>query len=143
MNVLNPEVLKIPWTREELTRFKGMVESHLEQTSSGRIPWSRISQQFPGRTDAMCREAWTSMKRCGSSTQAQWEAAGHCRVLFLRSNCLLTMRCARCSRCMTQTSSDNFAISSKGHFEERGLCSKKVHIGTQMICHFIGLFTGC
>jgi len=32
----------------------------------GRLPWSDIARQFPGRTDAMVKDAWKALQRCGA-----------------------------------------------------------------------------
>lgn len=50
--VLNPELVKGPWTKEEDNRIIELVKKH------GCRKWSVISQSLPGRIGKQCRERW-------------------------------------------------------------------------------------
>lgn len=50
--VLNPEVVKGPWTEEEDKKVINLVKQH------GPKKWSLIAQQLPGRIGKQCRERW-------------------------------------------------------------------------------------
>ncbi|KAL9994119.1 putative transcription factor MYB-HB-like family [Helianthus debilis subsp. tardiflorus] len=50
--VLNPELVKGPWTKEEDDRIKELVEKH------GCKKWSLIAKHLAGRIGKQCRERW-------------------------------------------------------------------------------------
>nr|XP_043608369.1 transcription factor MYB3R-5-like [Erigeron canadensis] len=50
--VLNPELIKGPWTKEEDDRIKELVEKH------GCKKWSVIARHLVGRIGKQCRERW-------------------------------------------------------------------------------------
>ncbi|XP_020245514.1 transcription factor MYB3R-1-like isoform X4 [Asparagus officinalis] len=50
--VLNPELVKGPWTKEEDDIIVAMVNEH------GPKKWSQIAQSLPGRIGKQCRERW-------------------------------------------------------------------------------------
>ncbi|KAJ0251934.1 Transcription factor MYB3R-1 [Hirschfeldia incana] len=50
--VLNPELVKGPWSKEEDDTIIALVEKY------GPSKWSTISQQLPGRIGKQCRERW-------------------------------------------------------------------------------------
>ncbi|KAI3689566.1 hypothetical protein L2E82_47527 [Cichorium intybus] len=50
--VLNPEIVKGPWTKEEDDHIIKMVDSH------GCMKWSVIAKDLPGRIGKQCRERW-------------------------------------------------------------------------------------
>ncbi|CAH8360711.1 unnamed protein product [Eruca vesicaria subsp. sativa] len=50
--VLNPELVKGPWSKEEDDTIIALVEKY------GPTKWSTISQQLPGRIGKQCRERW-------------------------------------------------------------------------------------
>ncbi|KAL1210302.1 Transcription factor MYB3R-1 [Cardamine amara subsp. amara] len=50
--VLNPELVKGPWSKEEDSTIIALVEKH------GPKKWSTISQHLPGRIGKQCRERW-------------------------------------------------------------------------------------
>ncbi|XP_010432672.1 PREDICTED: myb-related protein 3R-1-like [Camelina sativa] len=50
--VLNPELVKGPWSKEEDNTIIALVEKH------GPKKWSTISQHLPGRIGKQCRERW-------------------------------------------------------------------------------------
>lgn len=50
--VLNPELVKGPWTKEEDDRIKDLVEKH------GCKKWSLIAKHLAGRIGKQCRERW-------------------------------------------------------------------------------------
>ncbi|KAL7596069.1 hypothetical protein Lser_V15G30406 [Lactuca serriola] len=50
--VLNPEIVKGPWTKEEDDHIIKMVEAH------GCMKWSVIAKDLPGRIGKQCRERW-------------------------------------------------------------------------------------
>ncbi|XP_077241767.1 uncharacterized protein LOC143882192 [Tasmannia lanceolata] len=50
--VLNPELIKGPWTKEEDDCIIELVEKH------GCKKWSVIAKSFPGRIGKQCRERW-------------------------------------------------------------------------------------
>ncbi|KAL9642601.1 hypothetical protein ABK040_011166 [Willaertia magna] len=50
--VLNPEVVKGPWTAEEDQKVVELVKKY------GAKKWSLIAQQLPGRIGKQCRERW-------------------------------------------------------------------------------------
>ncbi|VVB10635.1 unnamed protein product [Arabis nemorensis] len=50
--VLNPELVKGPWSKEEDTTIISLVEKY------GPNKWSTISQHLPGRIGKQCRERW-------------------------------------------------------------------------------------
>ncbi|XP_076912657.1 transcription factor MYB3R-3-like [Bidens hawaiensis] len=50
--VLNPELVKGPWTKEEDDRIKELVEKH------GCKKWSLIAKHLTGRIGKQCRERW-------------------------------------------------------------------------------------
>ncbi|CAH2077158.1 unnamed protein product [Thlaspi arvense] len=50
--VLNPELVKGPWSKEEDTTIIALVEKY------GPKKWSTISQHLPGRIGKQCRERW-------------------------------------------------------------------------------------
>ncbi|KAI3474807.1 hypothetical protein Pfo_030066 [Paulownia fortunei] len=50
--VLNPELVKGSWTREEDEKIKGLVAKY------GPTKWSVIAKSLPGRIGKQCRERW-------------------------------------------------------------------------------------
>ncbi|KAL2319427.1 hypothetical protein Fmac_028396 [Flemingia macrophylla] len=50
--VLNPELIKGPWTREEDDKIVELVSKH------GPTKWSLIAKSLPGRIGKQCRERW-------------------------------------------------------------------------------------
>jgi Myb-like DNA-binding domain len=50
--VLNPELVKGPWTKEEDERMKALVAAH------GPQKWSLIAKELGGRIGKQCRERW-------------------------------------------------------------------------------------
>ncbi|CAH8378083.1 unnamed protein product [Eruca vesicaria subsp. sativa] len=50
--VLNPELVKGPWSKEEDNTIIALVEKY------GPTKWSTISQHLPGRIGKQCRERW-------------------------------------------------------------------------------------
>lgn len=50
--VLNPELVKGPWTKEEDDRIRELVEKH------GCKKWSLIAKHLSGRIGKQCRERW-------------------------------------------------------------------------------------
>ncbi|XP_078179506.1 transcription factor MYB3R-3-like [Carex rostrata] len=50
--VLNPELIKGPWNREEDEKIIELVEKY------GPTKWSVIAKQLPGRIGKQCRERW-------------------------------------------------------------------------------------
>ena len=50
--VLNPELVKGPWTKEEDAKIIELV------AALGAKQWSKIAQQLPGRIGKQCRERW-------------------------------------------------------------------------------------
>ncbi|KAF8080084.1 hypothetical protein N665_0976s0009 [Sinapis alba] len=50
--VLNPELVKGPWSKEEDNTIIALVEKY------GPTKWSTISQELPGRIGKQCRERW-------------------------------------------------------------------------------------
>eukprot|EP00899_Mesostigma_viride_P004082 jgi/Mesvir1/13675/Mv02116-RA.1 len=50
--VLNPDLVKGPWTKEEDALILQLVEKH------GAKKWSLIAQSLPGRIGKQCRERW-------------------------------------------------------------------------------------
>ncbi|KAJ4795874.1 Myb-related protein 3R-1 [Rhynchospora pubera] len=50
--VLNPELIKGPWNREEDQKIIELVEKY------GPAKWSVIAKQLPGRIGKQCRERW-------------------------------------------------------------------------------------
>ena len=50
--VLNPELVKGPWTKEEDAKIIELVGA------LGAKQWSKIAQQLPGRIGKQCRERW-------------------------------------------------------------------------------------
>ncbi|KAK1438645.1 hypothetical protein QVD17_04454 [Tagetes erecta] len=50
--VLNPELVKGPWTKEEDDRIRELVEKH------GCKKWSLIAKHLTGRIGKQCRERW-------------------------------------------------------------------------------------
>ena len=52
--VLKPGLLKGPWTAEE----DNIVRSMVNQFGLGKIKWSEIATQLPGRIGKQCRERW-------------------------------------------------------------------------------------
>ncbi|XP_071703522.1 transcription factor MYB3R-3-like [Rutidosis leptorrhynchoides] len=50
--VLDPELVKGPWTKEEDDHIKELVEKH------GCKKWSLIAKYLPGRIGKQCRERW-------------------------------------------------------------------------------------
>ncbi|KAL8266555.1 hypothetical protein R6Q59_003899 [Mikania micrantha] len=50
--VLNPELVKGPWTKEEDDRIRELVEKH------GCKKWSLIAKHLAGRIGKQCRERW-------------------------------------------------------------------------------------
>ncbi|TKY63274.1 Myb-related protein 3R-1 [Spatholobus suberectus] len=50
--VLNPELVKGPWTQEEDDKIVEMVSKH------GPTKWSLIAKSLPGRIGKQCRERW-------------------------------------------------------------------------------------
>ncbi|ACO67200.1 predicted protein, partial [Micromonas commoda] len=50
--VLNPELVKGPWTKEEDDKIIELVGQ------LGAKQWSKIAQQLPGRIGKQCRERW-------------------------------------------------------------------------------------
>ncbi|XP_027904433.1 transcription factor MYB3R-5-like [Vigna unguiculata] len=50
--VLNPELVKGHWTKEEDDKIIELVSIH------GSTKWSLISQSLPGRIGKQCREQW-------------------------------------------------------------------------------------
>ncbi|EEH58855.1 uncharacterized protein MICPUCDRAFT_15661, partial [Micromonas pusilla CCMP1545] len=50
--VLNPELVKGPWTKEEDDKIIELVKA------LGAKQWSKIAQQLPGRIGKQCRERW-------------------------------------------------------------------------------------
>jgi hypothetical protein len=50
--VLNPELVKGPWTKEEDAKIIELVRQ------LGAKQWSKIAQQLPGRIGKQCRERW-------------------------------------------------------------------------------------
>jgi len=52
--VLNPELVKGPWTEEEDQKVRELVKMH------GAKKWSLIASHLPGRIGKQCRERWTN-----------------------------------------------------------------------------------
>jgi hypothetical protein len=50
--VLNPELVKGPWTKEEDEKIIELVKE------LGAKQWSKIAMQLPGRIGKQCRERW-------------------------------------------------------------------------------------
>ncbi|PWA46645.1 homeodomain-like protein [Artemisia annua] len=50
--VLNPEIIKGPWTKEEDDHIMKLVEAN------GCMKWSLIAKDLPGRIGKQCRERW-------------------------------------------------------------------------------------
>eukprot|EP00898_Chlorokybus_atmophyticus_P004529 jgi/Chlat1/5077/Chrsp33S05002 len=50
--VLNPELVKGPWTKEEDEKIVRLVKEY------GAKKWSQIAQKLPGRIGKQCRERW-------------------------------------------------------------------------------------
>jgi myb proto-oncogene protein len=50
--VLNPDLIKGPWTHEEDEKIVELVEKY------GPAKWSIIAQSLPGRIGKQCRERW-------------------------------------------------------------------------------------
>ena len=63
--VLNPEIIKGPWTPEEDSIVIKLVEEH------GPHHWSMISSYLPGRIGKQCRERWHNHLNPGIN-RSQW-----------------------------------------------------------------------
>ncbi|XP_057512223.1 transcription factor MYB3R-3-like [Actinidia eriantha] len=50
--VLNPDIVKGPWTKEEDDKIIALISKY------GPSKWSQISRCLPGRTGKQCRERW-------------------------------------------------------------------------------------
>jgi hypothetical protein len=55
--VLNPEIIKKPWTEEEDSILIRCVQKY------GESSWKQVSQELKGRTDIQCRHRWTLMRK--------------------------------------------------------------------------------
>ncbi|KAJ6794266.1 transcription factor MYB3R-1-like isoform X3 [Iris pallida] len=62
--VLNPELVKGPWTKEEDDIIVEMVNKH------GAKKWSTIAQALPGRIGKQCRERWHNHLNPGINKEA-------------------------------------------------------------------------
>jgi hypothetical protein len=52
--VLNPDLVKGPWTKQEDELIIALVREH------GAEKWSTIAEKLPGRIGKQCRERWTN-----------------------------------------------------------------------------------
>jgi len=59
--VLNPAILKGPWSKDETDTLGRVVK----QMDTDKISWSQVARHIPGRTDIQCRYQYLKMIRCG------------------------------------------------------------------------------
>jgi hypothetical protein len=75
-NVLNPDVVKGSWTREEDAAILAFVAQH------GPGNWATLAAQLPRRIGKQCRERWTN-HLCPHVVKGQWTAEEERRVVEL------------------------------------------------------------
>ncbi|KAL6569482.1 hypothetical protein OROMI_013996 [Orobanche minor] len=54
--VLNPDLVKGPWSKEEDMLLVKLVEKQLDK----KMKWAEIAEQLPGRMGKQCRERWNN-----------------------------------------------------------------------------------
>jgi len=59
--VLNPAILKGPWSKEE-TDILSKIVSEMDKD---KISWSQVAKNIPGRTDIQCRYQYLKLIRSG------------------------------------------------------------------------------